>query len=157
MGESGGIRGANTELCVRANQELFGRGKLEVADEVIAEDIVNHASAPAIPAAARHGREAVKKTVEMIHRGFSDIRYEIEDAFESGDRVVLRLTMHGTHTGELFGRPPSGKSFSAQHIHVFRVEDGLIREHWAARDDMAMMRQIGALGELTHPRVSLRR
>jgi steroid delta-isomerase-like uncharacterized protein len=135
---------ANTELCIRVNQEVFGKANLDLADELIAEDFVNHAAPPGAPAEATRGPESVKRTV-TIHGALSDIRYDVEDAFGSGDRVALRVTMHGTHTGDLFGRPATGKSFSAQHIHLFHVSDGKIREHWAVRDDLGMFQQLGLI------------
>ena len=79
----------------------------------------------------------------MVHSAFSDIRYEAHDIVSDGDKVALRVTMHGRHTGSLMGQPPTGRSFSADHIHLFRVADGRIAEHWAQRDDLGMMRQLG--------------
>jgi len=51
--------------------------------------------------------------------------------------------MNGVHHGEFLGRPATGRRFSAGQIHLFRVADGKIAEHWAKRDDAGMMRQLG--------------
>lgn len=131
------------QLCLRVNQEIFGAGDMTLVDDLIAADFVNHAAPPGAPDAARRGPESIARAVEMIHSAFSDIRYEAHDIFSDGDKVALRVTMHGTHTGSLMGRPPTGRSFSADHIHLFRVADGKIAEHWAQRDDLGMMRQLG--------------
>jgi predicted ester cyclase len=45
----------------------------------------------------------------------------------------------------LIGVPPTGRSFEALHMHMFRVVDGLIQEHWGGRDDIGMMRQLGLI------------
>ena len=70
------------------------------------------------------------------------------------DRVVCRLTVSGTHQGTpevpVEGGPllqailPSGKHYTIQHVHVFRLSNGKIAEHWAARDDLGLLQQLGA-------------
>ncbi len=51
--------------------------------------------------------------------------------------------MRATHTGELFGNPPTGRSFEVEQMHMFRVADGRIAEHWSQRDEVGLMRQLG--------------
>ena len=58
----------------------------------------------------------------------------------------MLCTSRGTQTGEFLGRAPTGRSVSVQQIHIFRIEDGLIAEHWACRDDVGMLRQLGFAG-----------
>ena len=64
-----------------------------------------------------------------------------------GDFVVCHNSWSGTYGGRVFrGVPtPEGKSFSVEHIHIYRLEDGRIAEHWVVRDDLAMMLQLGAI------------
>ena len=131
----------NVDLCVRVNQEVFGTGRLELADEMIAPDFLDHES----PADSPRGPESVKQTVRWLGSGLDDISYDLDDAFGSGDRVALRVTMHATHAREFMGRPGTGRRFSAKQIHIFRVADGKVAEHWAARDDLGMARQLGFL------------
>lgn len=61
-----------------------------------------------------------------------------------GDTVVVHLTHHGRHTGEFMGMPPTGRTFAFAyaHIHIMKFQDGLSIEHWAVRDDAALMRQL---------------
>ena len=65
--------------------------------------------------------------------------------FANGDRVAIRCTMHGTHAREWMGTPPSGRSFAAEHIHIYRLDGDRIAEHWGVRDDLGMLRQVGML------------
>ena len=58
------------------------------------------------------------------------------------------MTFSGPHEGELMGVPATGRGFSVQHIHVFRVADGKLLEHWANRDDLRMVAQLGLMPEL---------
>ncbi len=77
-----------------------------------------------------------------------------------GEWIVARCTYSGTHSGTsnfpvdggmLVGVAPTGKSFQVQHMHMFRVLDGLIAEHFANRDDIEMMRQLGLLPPTAPP------
>ena len=142
---------ANVDLCVKVQRELFGAGRLELADELVAADCVDHGgeSGPegvGREADAARGPEAIKGVVRWLRGAFPDLAYEIEDAFGDGDRVAIRCTARGTHEGEFLGREPTGSSFAVQQIHLFRVSAGQIAEHWAARDDVGMMRQLGLTG-----------
>jgi steroid delta-isomerase-like uncharacterized protein len=138
----------NIELCVRAQRELFGAGRLELADDLIAADCLDHGdetrsdrngNEPSPPT----GPEAITAVARWLHGAFPDLAYEIHDAFGDGDRVALRCTMRGTHTGEFLGQAPTGRAFAVQQIHLYRIQDGRIAEHWAGRDDAGMMRQLG--------------
>lgn len=133
---------SNEEICVRVNQEIFGEGDLASAEELISPSFVDHEAPPGTPT----GPKSVAQIVGMLHGAFDDIRYEVEDVFGHGDKVALRLTMSGIHTGNLFGREATGKRFSVGQIHIFRVEDAQVAEHWANRDDAGMMRQLGLAG-----------
>lgn len=132
---------AYTELCVQVNQDLFGKRRLELADELLAPDFLDHEAPPGSP----RGPESAKRTVEWLHSGLDDLDYEIEDVFGAGDRVALRVTLHATHARTFLGREPTGRRFSMAQIHIFRFANGRIAEHWATRDDLGMMRQIGAM------------
>ena len=129
----------NEQICVRLQREGFGKGNLSVVDELVAPDIANHTALPGSPP----GRDSVKTTIGWVHGAFSDVRYEAQDVFSAGDRVALRSIFSGTHTGEFMGHPPTGKHFTSQQIHIFRVQDGKVVEHWANRDDIGMFEQLG--------------
>jgi len=76
-----------------------------------------------------------------VLKAFPDASWVLEDLIAEGDRVVCRVKMRGTHTGTMdFLRvpvPATGKRFEAEAIHVFRISEGKIAEHWAGRDDVA--------------------
>jgi predicted SnoaL-like aldol condensation-catalyzing enzyme len=61
-----------------------------------------------------------------------------------GDRVAVRLTSSATHTGEFMGIPASGKHYEMGEIHIFRLRDGRVSEHWHQADFLGMMKQLGA-------------
>ena len=99
----------------------------------------------AVVEAALHGR--VDELVLLQARqagelGSHDRRGEVVAA---GDLVAYRATLSGTHEGELLGMPPTGRSFAVQHMHMLRMRDGRACEHWAVRDDLGMLQQLGII------------
>jgi predicted ester cyclase len=73
------------------------------------------------------------------------MRAEIEDEISEGDKVVARVTMRGHHVGEFLGKQPTGKEFATKQIHIYRIEDGKVIEHWSVRDDLGQALQLGLL------------
>jgi predicted ester cyclase len=72
----------------------------------------------------------------------SDVTFRIEDSIAEGDRVAVRLTASATQTGELMGMAPSGRRYTIGEIHIFRVADGRIVEHWHQYDQPGLRRQL---------------
>jgi len=93
----------------------------------------------------RLGPEGLKVTVRWLRDAFSDLHYTIEDEIASGDKVVVRVISSGRHTGEFIGFKPTGKKFEAQQIHIYRIADGRIIEHWSSRDDLSQGIQLGLI------------
>jgi len=121
--------------------DLFVKGDMKIIDELVKPNFVEHSAAPGMPT----GVEGLKAISNMIRGGFPDFNIIVEDQIAEGDRVVLRFTEEGTHKGQVFGIPPSGKRARWSAIHIIRVEDGKMAEHWDAIDLLGMMRQIGAI------------
>jgi predicted ester cyclase len=132
----------NVELCIRAQTELFGNGRAQLADELVTWDCVDHSAPLEIPP----GPEGIMAVVSWLHETFGDLQYQVEDAFGAGDRVALRCRVSGVLKGGLGGHPPTGRRFETAQIHLYRLADGRIVEHWGVRDDVTMMRQVGLLG-----------
>ena len=128
-------------LCIKSQTEMFGHARFELVDELTTPDVIDHGTL-----GGAHGREALKEQIRRLHSGLDDIAYDVKDAFQSEDKVVIRCTARATNTREWMGHPPTGKSFAVQHIHVYRLEGDRIAEHWGARDDLGMLRQLGHVG-----------
>src|SRR5919109_4561685 len=92
-------------VLVRYYEEIWNQGRLEVCDELIAPDYVNH-SAP-LPDVSP-GPEGLKQTVAAVRRAFPDVHYTIEDMVIGRDKAALRVTMRGTQCGEFLGVAPTG-------------------------------------------------
>jgi predicted ester cyclase len=132
----------NKRLARRVLAEIYGKGDLELADELIHPDFVDHEPAhPELPT----GPESVKQTVRHLKAAFSGLRFEVEHEIAEGDKVVQLATMSGRHTGPLVGREPTGKEFAVRHIYIWRIADDKIVEHWGSRDDLGLLGQLGLL------------
>lgn len=134
----------NKAISRRVVEEAFNEAKLDVIDELIAPDFVNHD--PADPVDAR-GPEGMKEFVRTYRSAFPDIRVTIEDQIAEGDKVVSRWTGRGTQQGELMGMPASGKQATVSGISIDRIEGGKIIESWNNWDTLGMLQQLGVVPE----------
>jgi steroid delta-isomerase-like uncharacterized protein len=135
---------ANKAVMRRYFEGAWEQGNLELLDELLAPDYVNHDPAtPDTPA----GPEGVKGVVSMFRSGIPDLKVVIEDMIAEGDKVATRYTLEGTHEGELFGVPPTGQRLSIKSMTVERVSEGKIRDHWRVTDSLEMMQQLGVVPE----------
>jgi steroid delta-isomerase-like uncharacterized protein len=132
----------NKALARRWFEEVFNAQNFDVADEITAQDTVNHdptlTDLPSGPEGDRH-------VVNLYHGAFPDANITIEDQVAEGDKVVTRWTGRGTHQGELLGVSPSGNRVENSGITINRVSGGKIAETWTSYDALGMMQQIGAV------------
>jgi predicted ester cyclase len=139
---------ANKELVRRHFEDLWNRKDLAVADEVMAPDYLEHAVAPfgQTQPGRVNGPAALRQTAEWLLAQFPDLHMTIEAMVAEGDTVAVRVVSEGTNLGPLNGVvPPMGKRFAARQSHWFRVEDGRLAEHWATREDLVAMLQLGVV------------
>lgn len=106
-------------------------------DELISEDFVPHTFGPMPP-----GREGLREGMRRAGAGVSDPEFEIHDMIAEGDRVAARLTTTARHTGTFMGIEPTGNRYSIDEIHVFRLRDGQLVEHWHEFDKGALLAQL---------------
>ncbi len=123
----------------RVIEECFNQGNLATAEELIATDMVDHNPPPGIP----QGLQGFKQMVTMFRSAFPDMHGQIEDVIAEGDKVVGRITFHGTHQGDFMGLPATGKRVSINEIHILRIANGKAVEHWGVEDNLGMMQQLG--------------
>lgn len=132
---------ANKTILHRFFTELFNSGDLDVADEIVASDYVNHNPVPG----ETPGREGLKAFVTHIRTAFPDIHFTIEDHVVEGDKVATRWTATGTHQGEFAGIAATGKPVEVPAANMHRVSDGQIREGWLVWDSLGLMQQLGVI------------
>ena len=137
---------------VKSWNDTFNRGDIEAAAAYFSEDTRNFGR--------QVGREGLRRVLEDIHQTFPDWKTEIVDTVAVADSVIIRCKVSATHLGVgklpingglLVGVPPTGKRFEVQHIHWFKLRDGRIADHYATRDDIGMMQQLGLLPSVPRP------
>ena len=134
---------STAELVVRRLiDEGFSQGHVDVCDELIADEIVEHQDYG--PGHAP-GAVGVRAIVTSLRRSFSDFKLEIEDMVVAGDTVWTRNVATGTNDGPYMGNPPSGRSFRIYVFDVMRVFGGRVVEHWGVPDRLGVLVQLGAI------------
>ena len=122
---------ADRDIVKRLTDEAFLAGNMAVVDELIADDFVDHDPPPGVPPT----KDGVRMLIQAITSAFSDMAPEFDEYSETTDgRVIENWAMMGTHTGEVFGFPPSGQKVRVRGVEIFRCENGRIAEHWGAVD-----------------------
>ncbi len=118
----------NETLAHRFHMDIFEKGNLTVADELVAPDFVIHF--PGLPPELLHRPEGVKKYATMIRTAFPKLHLTHDDTIAAGDKVVIRWTARGTHQGELMGIAPTGKQVTITGSDIFRLSQGKLAEMW---------------------------
>ena len=129
----------NSAIVRRFVDEIFVQGRREAVDELLSEDFVGHTWGP-----SGAGPEGLRGAIERLAGALADVRFEIEDTIAEGDRVAVRLTASARQVGPFMGLPPSGRTYEIGEIHIFRIRDGRVVEHWHQFDQVGLMRQLGA-------------
>ena len=108
--------------------DIFQKGKLEVADEILSTNFVLRN--PVLPVEMRHGPAGTKRFASATIAAIPDRRFEHEDTVAKGDKVLIRFTLSGTNTGPIFGNSPTGKPIVVSGFDLFRISNGKIIELW---------------------------
>jgi steroid delta-isomerase-like uncharacterized protein len=129
----------------RLFDELWNKGNLPVADELIAPTYTHHdASTPD----GGRGPESEKKRVTLYRTAFTDLRLTVEDMIAEGETVVARWSCRGAHKGDLNGIAPTGKQIAISGVSVVRFTNGKMVEGWINWDALGLMQQLGVVPEL---------
>ena len=136
----------NKTISRRLIEEVFNKGNLDLAEELVTADSVGHD--PALPEET-HGPEGLRQSVTGYRTGFGDLVIKVEDQIAEGDRVVTRWTGRGTHTGAIFGIDPTGKQTTVTGITIDRIVGGKIAESWTNWDTLGLMQQLGVVPPVT--------
>ncbi len=134
-------REANKALMRRFIDEVWNKGKLEVAEEIFHPEATSP-SAPTLPP----GAAGVNFIVKMMRDAFPDYWMEITHMVAEDDRVAARFRQGGTHNGDLMGIAPTGKTVEWTEIGILRIADGKVVESWYDVDMLGLMGQLGVGG-----------
>jgi len=128
----------DNKAIARRFYDAMNEGKLEIIDEVIDENLIEHDELPGLTP----NREGVRQFFQMVRTAFPDFSMTIEDMIAEGDKVFIRAKMKGTQQGEFMGIPASGKQMTVPFADIVRFNGGRVVEHWGITDTGAMVRQL---------------
>ena len=127
----------NKEIVRKIYEDCLNTGKVELLNQFIAEDYVG--------VAGQIGPAAFGALIKELRQGFPDIQWTIEDLLAEGERVVVRWTWQGTHSGAFRGFPISQKRFVSSAIIIYQLRDNKVVEAWMENDRLGFLQQIGAV------------
>ncbi len=132
----------NKASARRFMEEVINKKNLDVADELIADDFIEHNPAPGFP----DDKKGALEWFGMMFRAFPDMKVTVHDILAEGDRVAIHSTNSGTQKGEFMGVPATGKKVTVESLDIIRNDDqGRALEHWGVIDTAAMMMQLGVI------------
>ena len=131
------------EIASLFTEDLWDKGNLSIADDIFQQQFTDHDPVQG----QGPGVEGYKEMIAAFKSAFLDLRVRNEDVIEdeSQNKVVVRWTAQGTHTGELMQIPATGKKVSLKGVDILRVEDGKIVERWGEFDALGMLAQLGVI------------
>jgi predicted ester cyclase len=130
----------NKEIIRRQFEEIWNQGRSDLIRTYYSSAWSNFG--------VQRDLDHFQQIVEAWRTAFPDLHYTLDEQLAEGDQVFSHCSLSGTHLG-LFSHPswgnlaPTGKTFTVKHMHLFRLDDGKIVEHWAVRDDLGMLQQLG--------------
>ena len=120
--------------------DAYNKKQEAILNEVIANDYVDYGHQP-----PGRGVQGAKTDHQVFTRAFEDARFDVDEMFGSDDRVVVRWTVHGTHTGPFAGLSPTKKKVEVRGISLYRLHDGKITETRNLADLLALFKQLGTI------------
>jgi predicted ester cyclase len=140
--------GGRTEQLALRYVDYLRTGDEEILAEAFAADHLDHVS-------GQRGVEIMRTVRGWIEASFADVEYEVHAVTTGGDLAMVWFSTRGRHIGSAFpqlaGREPTGKTIVAEAVHILRVVDGKLAEHWAVRDDLGVLRQLDTLDGAPQP------
>jgi steroid delta-isomerase-like uncharacterized protein len=132
---------ANKALVTRYYDEVLNQRNLAALDDLLASNFASW-----LPDGTRLGRAEYRDAVLASHQAFPDLIVEVLDQLAEGDKVATRWRASGTHRGPFAGIPATGRPVTITAMHLHRIADGKLTEHWEEIDLLRLMRQLGVRG-----------
>jgi steroid delta-isomerase-like uncharacterized protein len=131
----------NKRIVRRLIDEGQSQGRLEIVDELLADDFIDYTPLEGLPGT----REGVRMLFAALREAFPDLAVDISEQIAEDDKVVTRKTFRGTHGGPFLGVPPTGARVEFEVIDILTLRDRKICEHRVVVDKLGLLRQLGAI------------
>ena len=135
----------DNKALLRRWLEAVNRGDVAVTDEVFSPDCVRRLIYHASVTRVGRGPDGIKRRIAEWRAAFPDWQFTIEDMLAEGTSLMTRCTVRGTHLGELFGLPPTGKQVAYTEILICRIAGGVIVEQSVLIDRLGLLQELGVL------------
>jgi len=129
---------ANVIVVRRFMDEVINNG-----DDSAISELVHQEYRHRTPDGESRGRDGLKALLNAYRSGFPDFNVMIDDLVASGNKVATSIRLNGTHSGDLFGIPATGKPLSVHGMVLSHLEDGKIIEEWEILDMFGVFHQLG--------------
>lgn len=133
----------NKAILRHALDEIWNKGHLGAADDLVSADFAAQTNTPGVAASADVAN--LKRLVAMYRAGFPDLHVTFDDMIAEGDKVAVRFTATGAHLGQILGIPPTGKRVKVTNITIYHMRDGRIVEQQGLTDTPELLQQLGAV------------
>lgn len=130
----------NKELIRQFYTDVYIDWKFEVADTLLSPDFTDHDMPPGMAA----GPAGFRQFYDMLRTSFPDLHYSVQQLIAEDDKVVVHWTWHGTHQGEFFNIPATGRDATTTGIAIYRLADGKIAERWVRPDMLGLISRLRA-------------
>jgi steroid delta-isomerase-like uncharacterized protein len=130
-------------LMWRITEEIWNNGRLDLIDELIAEDLIDHVQREGLEGT---GRARYRASVELARAAFPDYRNPLDVVIAEDAFAVSYGRFTGTHRGDFLGIPPTGRTIDVPTFGMLRFENGQAVERWGVSDNLAIMQQLGLIG-----------
>lgn len=131
----------NKTACRAFVADVVNARALDALDLYVASDYVDHATLRGLPPT----RDGLRDSLAAVFAAFPDYRYDVESWVAEGDMVVARGIGSGTMRGGFLGMPPTGRDYRVLEVHICRMRDGQMVEHWGLQDVQSQMAQLGLM------------
>jgi len=132
----------NKEIIRSTFEDIWNQGRVDLISNYWAAELSNFG--------VQRSLDHMRLMVETWRTAFPDLHFTVDEQIAEGNQVFSHCTLTGTHLGTFkhpyWGSlPPTGKHFTVKHMHLFRLHDGKVIEHWAVMDDLGMLQQLGVV------------
>jgi steroid delta-isomerase-like uncharacterized protein len=135
----------NKNIARRMTEEVLCNGNLDLMDELVAPDFVNHNLLATGKESQSIGVKSYRQEVVGFRSVFPDIAVTIIHLLADGDKVISHVHMRGTHKGEFMGISATGKRVEWSAITILRLANGKIAERWNIADRYGLLQQLGTI------------
>jgi predicted ester cyclase len=134
------------DLTLRFMKEVIDNQNIDAIDDLVAKDAVDHELPKEMNLPP--GREGIKQYFRMMLGAFSNVHAEVEDIIVEGNKVAVRSTMRGVHTGEFMGIKPTKKPVTLEYMDIVRYKGDKVVEHWGQSDNLKLLQQLGVVPKM---------